>query len=131
MRTLADFEGEWLIRRQIDDRLAGQVGQFTGRAVLADGVWAESGVLMLGGAQFPAARRYLWTQQGGRIAVAFADGRPFHDFAPDAPEASHWCDPDDYRVRYDFAAWPLWRAEWRVRGPRKNYTMTSDYSRAP
>ena len=61
--------------------------------------------------------------------VDYADGRPFHEFDPARPRAAHWCDPDDYRVRYDFTRWPLWRAEWEVRGPRKDYLMMTDYRR--
>ena len=45
------------------------------------------------------------------------------------PVADHWCDPDTYKVRYDFREWPLWRAEWRVTGPRKDYVMRSVYTR--
>lgn len=127
---LTDFAGEWQIRRRIEDRHAGQEGRFEGVARLAaDGVWHETGTLEIGGARFPAERRYLWSEAEEGIAVAFADGRPFHQFSADAPEAVHWCAPDDYRVCYDFTRWPVWRAEWRVSGPRKDYTMRSEYSR--
>ena len=64
------------------------------------------------------------------IAVFFADGRAFHRFVPaaDTVEADHWCDPDTYKVRYDFSRWPVWQAEWRVTGPRKDYVMQSVYT---
>ena len=77
-----------------------------------------------------AERRDLWRQDGSRIVVDFADGRPFHDFRPDSPEASHRCDPDSYAVRYDFRAWPIWCSTWRVTGPRKDYDMVSTYTRS-
>ncbi len=136
MLTLADFEGQWLIRRRIADHLTGQEGQFSGKAHLIPAAtgpwtWTETGTLAMPGmAPMQAERRYLWSAGGGRIVVAFADGRPFHDFSTADPAARHWCDPDDYHVRYDFGAWPLWRVEWRVRGPRKDYTMVSHLSRA-
>lgn len=133
---IADFEGRWQVRRVISDHLAGQSGAFTGTATLSprgDGLWdwLESGVIALGGSRpMSAARRYLWRAEGDRIAVLFEDGRPFHDFAPDgAPEAAHWCAPDDYRVRYDFSDWPDWQAEWVVKGPRKDYRMLSRHRR--
>ena len=44
------------------------------------------------------------------------------------PRPTHDCAPDVYRVAYDFADWPRWRAVWRVTGPRKDYVMTSDYA---
>ncbi len=137
MREIADFEGLWRIERSIEDRLAGQSGAFEGEAVLRPAgdhwLWSETGQLRLGaGAPFSATRRYLWrAETAGRIAVFFEDGRPFHSFDPAGrPEASHWCDPDNYRVSYDFADWPHWRATWRVRGPRKDYTMRAEHRRA-
>ncbi len=135
MPRMADFLGRWSVERQIEDRRAGQAGRFDGLAEITptpDGaLYQETGVLILGGARFPAERRYLWAEGPDGIAVRFADGRAFHSFSPEgAPAARHWCDPDDYRVSYDFAAWPLWRAVWEVRGPRKDYRMDSLYRRA-
>ena len=46
------------------------------------------------------------------------------------PGDVHACDPDTYRVRYDFRRWPRWQAEWRVTGPRKDYGMLSRFRRA-
>ena len=137
MPGIQDFAGRWRLERRIADRRAGVEGRFDGAADLtpegAGLTYAERGQLVLGaGAPMTAERRYRWTQgEGGRIAVAFADGRAFHSFDPaaGAAEAAHWCDPDDYRVRYDFSAWPLWRAVWQVRGPRKDYRMESLYRR--
>lgn len=93
----------------------------------------EAGHLILGDAPpLRAERRYLWRQEGAEIAVFFADGRPFHDIDPDAgpdTEVQHLCGADLYSVRYDFARWPDWQARWTVRGPAKDYTMTTDYAR--
>jgi hypothetical protein len=134
---IVDFEGLWHVDRDIDDRLTGRKGAFLGFASLRPGegglwLWSESGALHLGeGPHIQAGRRYLWREKGDRIAVLFEDGRPFHDFLPGgAPEAAHRCAPDDYRVRYDFLAWPAWHATWVVRGSRKDYSVTSRYSPA-
>ncbi len=94
----------------------------------------EEGRLDLGGASFQATRVYLWRADGDGIAVLFEDGRAFHRFTPQgAADSAHWCDPDDYRVSYDFSRWsvnrPIWTAEWRVTGPRKDYVMLSTYRR--
>lgn len=131
---LEDFAGRWRIERRIDDRLGGVTGRFEGvaefRPVAGGLAYREEGRLCLGpGPGVLAVREYLWREEAGRIVVDHADGRPFHAFDPAEPEARHRCDPDDYRVRYDFAAWPEWRAEWTVRGPRKDYTMESVYIR--
>lgn len=130
---LDDFTGEWHVARVIRHD-AGPDAQFLGQARFTpdDGGlrYREEGRLILPGTPpIRAEREYLWRQDEKGIAVLFADGRAFHRIDPARPEASHWCDPDDYRVRYDFARWPFWRAEWRVSGPRKAYRMLSDYSR--
>ena len=135
MITLRDFQGRWRLERRIENAL-GPEAVFQGHAEFtADAaglVLDETGRLALAGqGAFQAERRYLWRQEGAAIAVFFADGRPFHRFDPGAElaEAAHWCDPDSYEVRYDFAAWPLWRSEWRVTGPHKDYLMRSVYHR--
>ncbi|MCB2136790.1 MAG: trigger factor [Rhodobacteraceae bacterium] len=131
---LSDFLGEWRISRLVEDRLSGQQGRFEGQAWFRpDGAflkYREEGQLRLGGGPaMTAVRDYVWRQDGNRIAVDYGDGRSFHDFNPADPAARHHCEPDDYRVRYDFTHWPEWRAEWTVTGPRKDYTMISRYSR--
>lgn len=133
---LQDFAGRWRIERRIEDRLGGVTGLFAGVAEFlpaAEGLaYREEGQLRLGtGPDVLAVREYRWREEDGRIVVEHGDGRPFHAFDPAAPEARHWCEPDDYRVRYDFGRWPKWRAEWVVRGPRKDYTMQSIYTRPP
>lgn len=136
MREISEFAGMWLVRRFIEDRFGRQTGEFRGVAILRpkeDGQWSwgEDGKLKMGD-EMPvtATRFYLWRQGPEGIEVSFEDGRPFHSFTPDGSvQAAHWCDPDDYRVSYDFSHWPAWTAEWRVTGPRKDYVMISHYTR--
>lgn len=134
---LADFAGRWHMSRRIDDSQAGRTGLFEGVAVLSpegDGLrYDESGELRLeGGPGLKATRRYHWRQEGdGAIAVRFDDGRDFHRFDPSGGVVSAWhdCPPDLYEVSYNFTRWPEWQASWRVRGPRKDYLMVTDYRR--
>lgn len=133
MPQLNDFTGHWTLSRQIL-QANGPEGRFTGQAVFTpEGTglrYHEAGQLVLAGeAAMRAERDYLWQAEGGQIVVRFEDGRDFHRFDPSLAEAAHWCDPDDYRVRYDFARWPDWSSEWRVTGPRKDYVMISRYTR--
>ncbi|MFD2175086.1 DUF6314 family protein [Rhodobacter lacus] len=140
-RAITDFEGLWQMERWIDDRFGGQPGHFIGTAELQRDAksappgtwnWNESGYLTLG-EETPvlATRTYLWRPVPPRIEVFFEDGRPFHAFALSGQAtAAHWCDPDDYRVDYDFSRWPDWSATWRVSGPHKDYEMISRYKRA-
>jgi len=129
---LWDFEGEWRISRRIEDALSGQVGQFAGVALFERDVlglrYSENGVLEIGGASMEAERVYLWRARGDGIDVLFEGGRPFHRI-DGSSEAAHWCDPDQYDVTYGFDCWPAWSARWHVLGPRKDYTMISDYRR--
>ncbi len=133
---LKDFEGAWAIDRRIDDFAACRIGTMTGRAVFEPAPWGllytETGTLMIEGqAPMQASRSYRWSTARGRIALAFDDGGPFHDFDPTDPRAhaTHLCGDDEYRVIYTFTRWPDWRAEWRVNGPRKDYRMSTNYTR--
>jgi hypothetical protein len=133
--TLPDFAGRWTVQRRIDDRHAGQQLRFEGEVQIGPEAdhwrYQETGALILpNGTRLTADRAYLWRAQGDNIAVYFEDDRFFHAFAPEGkPEAAHWCDPDQYNARYDFSDWPNWRAEWTVTGPRKDYTMVSEFAK--
>ena len=131
----ADFAGDWRLERVIRGADGVETGRLTGTARFAarDGGfdYAEDGMLTLPGAPpMQATRAYRWSLADSQVVVSFPDGRAFHAF-PLAPvaEAVHLCDPDTYHVTYDFRAWPVWRADWRVTGPRKDYRMISVYQR--
>lgn len=133
--ALEEFAGVWTLSRVIEDRALGRTGRMTGVAAFTrEGavlICRESGILRFpGGGGMPAERVTRWRNAGGGlIAVEFADGRPFHDFSSGSARATalHDCAPDRYEVLYDFSRWPVWTAEWRVAGPRKDYTMRTVY----
>lgn len=139
MVTAAAFVGPWALQRTIRDHLHGQHGTLQGQAIFtATGSmhlsYEEIGTLTLeSGAQLEAKRRYFWAFTPDIVIVTFEDGRPFHQFTPvgHAVGTDHPCGDDFYTVRYDFTAWPQWRAVWTVKGPRKNYVSTSLYTPAP
>ena len=130
MIALADLIGRWRLLRTIahDDGLQGRAeGEAVWRVEGDGAVQEETGLLHLPGvAPMRFDRRYHWSDT---LDVRFPDGRPFHRVPPDGGTAEHWCDPDRYAVRYDFARFPDWRATWRVDGPRKGYLMVTDYTR--
>ncbi|MGA1180695.1 MAG: DUF6314 family protein [Marivivens sp.] len=139
MRSLGagDFVGVWRISREIDDRKSKLRGELEGEAELtsrADGRldYHEVGELRLGeNAPVEASRGYRWAFEGEKVAVSFTDGRDFHAFVPagHAKGTDHPCGSDLYRVEYDFTLWPEWRAIWTVKGPRKDYTSVTVYTR--
>lgn len=136
MRSAADFEGEWRVARDIEDRLGGVPGRFEGIARFMAEPWglayAEEGELRLGGgASLRATRAYRWILGAQGVEVFFSDGRYFHGFRWDSAGAEHLCGDDLYRVQYGFQRWPDWTADWDVRGPRKDYRMRSTYRRTP
>ena len=135
---LRDFTGTWRVARRVLPE-TGAEARFEGQAWLTPDEhglsYHEDGLLSLPGhAPIRAERRYLWRDApDGGITVLFQDGRAFHGFDPNGktPGDRHFCDPDTYVVSYDFAGWPVWRSDWRVRGPRKDYRMITDYERIP
>ncbi|WP_439120268.1 DUF6314 family protein [Marivita sp.] len=129
---LGDFEGEWALSRRIVDHRAGSIGHFEGTAVFTrDGrglAYRETGSLSLPGhPPMTAERRYHWREEDGQLIIEFDDGRFFHSFGSTTQSATHWCDPDTYRVCYDFSAWPVWQSTWDVSGPRKAYKMINSF----
>jgi len=127
-RVLADFEGRWTITRSIVPK-EGPSGCFEGHGLWSedgDGLaYVETGTLFLDGTPpMQAERRYHWASD---LSVYFDDGRFFHLVPPTGGRTQHWCDPDTYKVDYDFANWPVFTVTWQVRGPRKSYQMTSLY----
>ena len=137
MLTSDDFEGTWQIEREITDRLAGRNGRLTGQATLtrqtADTLlYDEEGTLTLAdGTALAATRRYQWHFQQDRVDMRFEDGAAFHSFVPHGyvDGTEHPCGDDIYNVRYDFIPWPRWRAVWVVKGPRKDYTSVTEFTR--
>lgn len=138
MDVLTPFEGHWELSRRIEDHRAGETLEFAGEAVLRrDGaglVYDESGRWTRAGwGGLVATRRFLWRAAGDdAIDMLYDDGRFFHRFAVGGAgaEAAHDCAPDRYEVRYAFALPSEWQAEWRVRGPAKDYLSKTTYRRA-
>jgi len=136
-QSLADFEGQWQITREIDDRHAGQSLMAEGQAMFtadkAGLIYQEELVISVKGQPpMKGTRGYLWrAQEDGKVAIHFEDGRYFHrlNLGQGNSADHHACDPDSYSAQYDFCGWPVWSVSWRVVGPRKDYIMKSRYSR--
>ena len=128
------FRGLWRIGRLVRGRDGRVIAAFYGRCRFepdGEGLKCrEDGVLRQDGRRFPAGRVTLWRFPGaGRVDVRFADGRPFHGFTANEPAAVHNCGADRYEVVYDFGD-DAWLSRWWVRGPGKDYVMTTRHRRA-
>jgi len=127
------FRGRWQMVRIIENIPEGVIGEFWGECRFEpDGeglTCRETGVLRFRGADYDAGRVSLWRfPEPGHIEVRYEDGRPFHDFMADMPEAVHLCGDDRYRVSYDFGE-NTWLSRWEVQGPTKDYAMVTRYRR--
>ena len=127
-RRLSDFMGSaWRVSRQIkhaDGTDATFSGQATWRAAPGGAIYEEVGTLCTGCAQVEAHQVHLWD---GQLNVHFQDGRFFHAVPPRGGPVHHECPPDTYVGLYDFAAEDAFTLRWRVTGPRKDYTMLTNY----
>jgi hypothetical protein len=140
--------GTWDFSRQIDDHRDGAEYAASGRAELApegDGRirWAEHGTLRWSAGTTPVSRTLFLVRDGDTAGspsgwrVTFEDGRDFHPWTAGAVE--HLCGRDLYRggveVPHELSRSPeqdrSWELTWRVRGPEKDYTMRTVYSRFP
>ena len=129
-RRLSDFAGRWQVMREIREA-SGATARFEG---IADWSRAEGGLnyledgqmILAGHPPMQAQRRYFWADD---LSVYFDDGRYFHQVPASGGLVQHWCAPDDYQLRYVFDDWPVFCVFWRVKGPRKDYSATTKYSR--
>ncbi|HEY3684030.1 MAG TPA: DUF6314 family protein [Streptosporangiaceae bacterium] len=129
--------GSWRIERRLSDDAAGTRGTFTGTAVFTpDGgalAYEERGVLDLGHWSGESYRRLRYAPSGpGVMAVAFADGSPFHDLdlRTGSWRTHHPCRADAYEGAFTVISADEWRQRWRVRGPAKDQIIESVFRRA-
>ena len=128
--------GTWTLTRVVDDRLAGERRDVSGRATLEleapDRVrWHEEGTMTWAGRSVPVSRTLHVVRDGADWEVRFSDGRTFHPWAVGA-EVDHPCAPDHYRglVQADGDPVGRWTVEWRAQGPEKDYVMRTAHLRA-
>ena len=129
--------GDWAVDRLIVDRALAMTGRLQGQATFAPSVggllYTEGGTLTFGDHAGPAEQSYFYDFPEGdrRASVRFADGRAFHDLDLKRGEdrVSHACPPDFYQGMFTALSATTWRSEWTVSGPRKDYELTTTYTR--
>lgn len=135
LTTPLDLLGRWGLERDVEDRYASARLHVTGSAVLEevdDGRvrWHEEGVLTRPGSAPATVHRTLLVVPAadGSWQVTFDDGRPFHPWSPGV-RVDHPCVDDLYRGLVDVHDRSRWTVTWQVRGPAKDHTITTAYSR--
>lgn len=134
------LSGTWRLTRRVRDEVPGVHGTFTGTAVFVpDGdtlAYTEDGVLELDGPhgryRGPAHRALRYLPDGpGRLAVTFADGRPFHDLdlRTGHCRTHHPCGADAYTGEVTVRSADHWQQTWHVHGPAKSQHLASAYTR--
>ncbi|MDR7385409.1 DUF6314 family protein [Promicromonospora iranensis] len=133
--------GTWDFRREVQDHRDGSVYTARGEATFRaedDGRirWTENGTLTWPAGSTPVTRTlFLVREEPGGLGspsgwrVTFEDGRDFHPWTAGAVE--HLCGRDLYQGGMALPPGPprSWELSWRVRGPEKDYTMRTRYSR--
>jgi hypothetical protein len=132
-RVFRLLEGGWDFSRRIPayGRMIG-AASFT-RTDETRFLYRENGLLKLeDGPVFESFRNYIYEFSQGRITVFFEDGRFFHtlDFESESrARGIHECGFDLYRGYYEFGDQDRFRLEWAVTGPKKDYTICTDFKR--
>lgn len=131
--------GPWSFDRVIESQATMQ-----GVAILAPLderrlAYREQGNLkLLNGTELQAERDYIFSNSDSGFEVFFKEDPPrlFHAISLSAPSggelsgsARHLCNLDNYLSTYTFLADGRFVVRHVVSGPRKNYTMTTTYTR--
>ena len=141
--TLEFLHGNWQAYRTLTDFLLGRPGSFDGQAAFAAApaeaglpagalAYQETGELRFGGHRGPASRSLLFLPEAdGAAEVLFADRRPFYrlDLRSGRWQAEHPCREDQYLVSVLVLGPDRFTEHWRVRGPGKDYEMTTTLTR--
>jgi hypothetical protein len=76
---------------------------------------------------------YFYNDKNNSIIKTFSDGKPFHaldfDLELHTASGSHFCGSDNYRALYNFKDHNKFVTSYIVRGPSKNYTICTEYTR--
>ena len=119
--------GTWTLRREIDDRRAGERHRVDGQLEVAEEGpgrlrWSETGLWRRPEGDV-AVHRHLRVERDGDEAwwVRFEDGRDFHPWRSGV-DVVHPCAPDTYRGRVSGTT-RGWEVTWEVSGPAKDHTL--------
>jgi hypothetical protein len=138
-QVMTRLAGAWAFDRVIEGQ-----GSMKGLATFAsldaeNLAYREQGHLkLLNGIELEAEREYVFRERDRGFEVLFKENPPrlFHAIELAASDggalsgsAGHLCNLDDYQSTYTFLADGRFAVRHVVSGPRKDYTMTTTYTR--
>jgi len=139
---LAYFAGRWNMNREIGDRRAGLRAAAAGACDFLAGseskvlVCEEALVIDYGGNRFNGVQSTIWRfEKPSGPDLYFQDGRYFcsAQFKKIGDiwraQLTHHCGDDVYDGNVTIEFEKCWRLVWRVRGPRKDFTLDTRYDR--
>lgn len=123
------LHGNWTLTRHIDDRHSNTRMTATGTLTVDNTLWAEQGIL--DGNKFTQNYGLVFDNKGG-LTVNFPDGRLFYTLENQTQPQTidHRCGNDHYQGEYTVQSQTQFTQIWKVKGPKKEYTMITEYSRS-
>lgn len=131
----SDIIGEWIIRRNIEDKLNKRNFILNGKAIFTteDNIfyYKETGVIKSDNFESKAHQDYTWIIKPNGWKINFSDGSHFHDLELEnnKQEVYHNCGNDIYRGRFKLNIPKEYEVIWNVSGPHKNYISHTYYNR--
>lgn len=124
--------GQYTFIRTIDDRYAKRHHCATGTLHISQTEWRENGVLhSLGNADFYQSYILEFTPKPSQnsLCVKYLNGAVFYklESVQGTHHIHHQCGDDTYLGTWDYKNDTL-TLVWRVKGPRKDYTMFTTYA---
>ena len=131
----SDIIGEWIIRRNIEDKLNKRNFILSGKAIFTteDNIfyYKETGVIKSDNFESKAHQDYTWIMRPNSWKINFSDGSYFHDLELEntKQEVYYKCGNDIYKGRFKLNIPKEYEVIWNVSGPHKNYISHTCYNR--
>ena len=129
-----NLEGTWSFVRTFPQGMAQGIAHFTANAP-NEHHYKEEGTLVINGSEHKMYREYIYLLEGDTICTYFKETPPrlFQCLKreKDSKFASgeHACKQDKYVGEYEFKSKQEFIQKQIVRGPKKDYTITTHYKR--
>ena len=123
--------GKWTFDRHIDDRYGETNITATGTLSVDKTLWTEDGTMNGNAISQQYHLIFDTPPTAGGVTVNFPDGRLFYTLANTTQNQTidHLCGDDRYQGDYMYHNPNHFTLIWVVKGPKKDYTMTTQYHR--